>query len=107
MKRPPRYYKFRTVASLLPNWVLNLLIRHWKLDYDPADGWTFWLDASYVKWCRKGIRHAKLQHRVRTAVCWVIGHDEQRINFIGYGAMVRCKRCGEGGEDFAKYPRHC
>jgi hypothetical protein len=53
-----RRLRFKLVppASLLPEWALSWLIRHWKLDYDPADGWTFWLDASYHKWCRKDKR---------------------------------------------------
>ena len=63
-RKPPWYYKLRTVASLLPNWTLNRLIRHWKLDYDPSDGWTFWLDASYVKWCRWDKRRAWFKRKV-------------------------------------------
>jgi hypothetical protein len=46
----------RVLASLLPEWLLSFLIRNWKLDYDPSDGWTFWLDASYYKYCRKDER---------------------------------------------------
>ncbi|HWI69000.1 MAG TPA: hypothetical protein VNS88_11585 [Nitrospiraceae bacterium] len=46
------YYRWRTVASFLPDRLLAFLILHWKLAQDPSDGWTFWLDASYVKWVR-------------------------------------------------------
>jgi hypothetical protein len=58
-RKPPRYYKLRTVASLLPDRWLRWIGRRWKLDYDPSDGWTFWLDASYVKYCRVEERRAK------------------------------------------------
>jgi hypothetical protein len=53
------YYRWRTLASLLPDRFLRFLTRHWKLDYDPSDGWTFWLDASYVKYVRKEQRREK------------------------------------------------
>lgn len=58
-------YKLRPPASLLPEKVLRWLERHWKLDYDPADGWTFWTDASYYKWCRKDMRRAEKPFFVR------------------------------------------
>jgi hypothetical protein len=43
----------RTLASYLPYNVLRFLNRHWKLSEDPADGWTFWLDADYYKYVRR------------------------------------------------------
>jgi hypothetical protein len=49
-------HKLCPLASLLPVRVLHWLERHWQLAYDPADGWTFWTDASYHKWCRKDKR---------------------------------------------------
>lgn len=51
-----RYRVFRPLASLLPEKVLRWFDRHWKLYLDPADGWTFWTDASYSKYVRKDKR---------------------------------------------------
>jgi hypothetical protein len=41
------------LASRLPERVLRFLNHCWRLDYDPSDGWTFWLDASYARYCRR------------------------------------------------------
>ena len=67
-------YKLRPLASLLPDRVLRFIERHWKLDYDPADGWTFWTDASYYKWCRKDMRRAEKPFFVR-----YVGNDDYGI----------------------------
>lgn len=55
-------YRLRTLASLLPERMLRWLDHHWKLDYDHTDGWTFWLDASYAKWCRKDKRAKRTRY---------------------------------------------
>jgi hypothetical protein len=52
-------YRLRPLVSLLPDSVLNWLVKHWMLDYDPSDGWTFWIDVSYYKWVRKDKRRAR------------------------------------------------
>jgi hypothetical protein len=41
------------IVSRLPESFLQFLDRHWQLDYDPSDGWTFWMDASYAAYCRR------------------------------------------------------
>lgn len=48
-------YKLLNLASYLPDFVINLGIKvdHKMGWYDPADGWGFWLDTSYWKYCRK------------------------------------------------------
>lgn len=45
-------YKLEGLVSLLPFRVIRFLNRHWRLQEDPADGWTFWTDADYRKYCR-------------------------------------------------------
>jgi hypothetical protein len=40
------------LASLLPERLLTLLDRHLALHRD-LDGWSFWLDASYLRWVRR------------------------------------------------------
>lgn len=50
-------YQLRALASFLPDRLLRWLGRHWLLCYDPDDGWTFWIDASYAKYIRKEKRH--------------------------------------------------
>lgn len=50
------WWRLANAASYLPNPLINWCVRHWKLRYDPTDGWTFWLDASYLKYCRKDAR---------------------------------------------------
>lgn len=59
-------YRIQPVVSLLPEWVLKLLNRYWtSVGYDPSDGWTYWLDASYHKYCRKEARRAWVLRRLR------------------------------------------
>lgn len=48
--------KRRQLASRLPERLLRFLHRHWKVAFDPADGWTLWMDASYAKWVRRDMR---------------------------------------------------
>jgi hypothetical protein len=52
-----KYRLWVPLASLLPNWVLKRLIRRFPIHRDPADGWNFWLDASYAKYCRRDLRN--------------------------------------------------
>jgi len=40
------------LASFLPVRFLRWLHLHWPIGYDPSDGWSYWLDASYARWCR-------------------------------------------------------
>lgn len=45
-------YRINLLASFLPLPVLRFLGRHWRLGEDEADGWNFWIDADYHKYCR-------------------------------------------------------
>ena len=45
-------FKLEPLASCLPHRVLRFLSVHVPLLRDPDDGWTFWLAASYRRWCR-------------------------------------------------------
>jgi hypothetical protein len=40
------------VASYLPEVILRFLHRKVPIVSDPLDGWTYWMDASYLRWCR-------------------------------------------------------
>lgn len=46
-------YLLPIASRVLPECVLRFLHRHWRVAYDPSDGWTFWLDASYARYCRR------------------------------------------------------
>jgi hypothetical protein len=46
-------YVLPVASRVVPEWALRLLNRYWRVDFDPTDGWTFWLDASYARWCRR------------------------------------------------------
>ncbi len=53
--RAARYVRYRWLlpaASYLPGHVLLMLDRYWKVGYDPADGWTFWMDVHFHQWAR-------------------------------------------------------
>jgi hypothetical protein len=39
-------------ASYLPEVILRSLHRKVPIESDPSDGWTYWMDASYYRWCR-------------------------------------------------------
>jgi hypothetical protein len=54
-----RYRVFRPLCSLLPEKLLRKLDYWWPLYRDEADGWTFWTDASYHKYCRKEKRRER------------------------------------------------
>ena len=56
-----RYSVFRPLASLLPEKALRWLDHKWPLYRDDADGWTFWTDASYYKYCRIEQRQGKVE----------------------------------------------
>jgi hypothetical protein len=36
-------------------------VRHWRLGYDPADGWTYWMDASYHKYVRRDLSDGRFE----------------------------------------------
>jgi hypothetical protein len=46
-------------SRILPEALLRFLNRHWRLFYDEADGWTYWLDVSYYRYVRKEQRQAR------------------------------------------------
>lgn len=47
-------WRLLPIASrVLPEWALRFLHRRWPVGYDPSDGWSFWLDASYARWVRR------------------------------------------------------
>lgn len=48
-----RYRYLLPIASRFPEALLRFLDRHCKVDYDPSDGWTLWMDASYAAYCRR------------------------------------------------------
>lgn len=51
--RPFRYRLVPVASYLIPERALRFLGRHWQLDRDPADGWTYWLDVSYWRYVRR------------------------------------------------------
>lgn len=57
-------YKWAEIVSYLPFKVIRWfgrLPKIGKLYMDPADGWTFWLDADYARWCRHD-KKGKIDH---------------------------------------------
>ena len=47
-------HKFVPLLSyVMPERLLRFLDRHVPVGFDPADGWSFWLDISYHRWCRQ------------------------------------------------------
>lgn len=49
-------WKLMPIVSRIPEPVLRFLDRHWRIGEDPADGWTYWLDASYARWVRNDMK---------------------------------------------------
>lgn len=47
-------YRLVPLASRLPHKALLWLHRKVPINQDPSDGigWSFWMDASYHRWCR-------------------------------------------------------
>lgn len=45
-------YNLIVPASYLPEKFFRWIGPKWPWR-DPEDGWNFWIDASYYKWCRK------------------------------------------------------
>lgn len=44
------------VLSRLPDSVLRYLHKRWPIFVDPSDGWSLWMDASYLDWVRRDMK---------------------------------------------------
>lgn len=91
------------IASVLPHQVLAWLDHHAPIDRRPEEfNWSFWTDASYLKW----VRHDKRHPTVDDALCFCDGMpsdvlprdqsfvDDYRLG-TGSGGYVLIRMCGE------------
>jgi hypothetical protein len=51
-----KYRYLVPLASYFPDRMLRWLHRKLPWGYDPADGWTIWMDASYARYVRHDMR---------------------------------------------------
>jgi hypothetical protein len=58
MDRRQIIHKGMRLDSHLPDWVITIGLRVYnRMGWvDPADGWSYWMDASYEKWIRNDQR---------------------------------------------------
>jgi hypothetical protein len=50
------------VSRVFPERLLKFLNKHWRVGYDPSDGWSFWMNASYARYVRKDMKSSHGPH---------------------------------------------